>query len=236
VNSFDDIEPPRPPSGIPTDGHAAGALVENKVGAELSNQLPSVPSRPSLPTGNPLSSVPTSNPVSSVPTSNPISSMPPTGNPVTGNGGSEPPRSTSVGKFVFTVDGHEIGTFTEVSGLSVQIDVEDLVEGGQNQYTHKLPKGMKWPNLVLKRGVTDTDNLFEWFAKSSGEGFSGAGNKIEFHTGAVELRDSSGSTVRKWSFVDAYPVKWTGPKLAASSNDVAVEELEICHHGFTTKV
>jgi len=28
-------------------------------------------------------------------------------------------------------------------------------------------------------------------------------------------------------------VKWTGPKLAASSREVAVEELEVCHCGFT---
>jgi len=139
------------------------------------------------------------------------------------------------GRFVFTVDGMTIGTFTEVTGLSVQIEVEELAEGGQNQYTHRLPGRMKWPNLVLKRGVTDTDNLFEWFAKSSGEGFSGAGNKIEPRSGAVTLLDAAGDTVRTWKFIDAYPVKWTGPKLAASAKDLAVEELEVCHCGFSSK-
>jgi len=136
------------------------------------------------------------------------------------------------GKFVFTVDGLTIGAFTEVSGLSVQIDVEELAEGGQNQYTHKLPGRMKWPNLVLKRGVTDTDNLFEWFQKSSGDGFAGAGNKIEPRNGAVTLMDAAGKAVRTWKFTEAYPVKWSGPKLAASARDLAVEELEVCHCGF----
>ena len=136
------------------------------------------------------------------------------------------------GKFVFTVDGLTIGAFTEVSGLSVQIDVEDLAEGGQNQYTHKLPGRMKWPNLVLKRGITDTDNLFAWFAKSSGDGFAGAGNRIEPRQGSIALMDAAGKPVRTWKFTDAYPVKWTGPKLAASSRDLAVEELEVCHCGF----
>lgn len=136
------------------------------------------------------------------------------------------------GKFVFTVDGLTIGAFTEVSGLSVQIDVEELAEGGQNQYTHKLPGRMKWPNLVLKRGVTETDNLFEWFAKSSGDGFAGAGNKIQPRNGAITLMDAAGKAVRTWKFTDAYPVKWSGPKLAASSRDLAVEELEVCHCGF----
>jgi phage tail-like protein len=137
-----------------------------------------------------------------------------------------------VGKFVFTVDGLTIGAFTEVSGLSVQIETEELAEGGQNGYTHKLPGRMKWPNLVLKRGITDTDNLFEWFAKCSGDGLAAQGNKIEPLHGSVSLLDAAGKTVRRWSFVEAYPVKWTGPKLAASSRDVAVEELEVCHCGF----
>src|SRR5207248_325724 len=97
-----------------------------------------------------------------------------------------------------------IGAFTEVSGLSVSIDVEELAEGGQNQYTHKLPGRMKWPNLVLKRGITETDNLFQWFATSSGDGFAGAGNKIERRTGRVELRDATGLPVRRpWWLIAA---------------------------------
>jgi phage tail-like protein len=137
-----------------------------------------------------------------------------------------------VGRFVFTVDGLTIGAFTEVSGLSVQIDTEELVEGGQNQYTHKFPKAMKWPNLVLKRGITDTDALFEWFSKCSGEGLEAAGNKLERRHGSVQLLDSQGKVVRRWNFTDAFPVKWTGPKLAASSRDLATEELEVTHCGF----
>ncbi len=138
------------------------------------------------------------------------------------------------GKFVFTVHGLTIGAFTEVSGLTVSIEVEELAEGGQNQYTHKLPGRMKWPNLVLKRGITNTDNLFQWFAQSSGDGFAGAGNKIERYSGAVTLMDAAGKPVRTWEFAGAYPVKWTGPKLAASTRDLAVEELEVCHSGFTS--
>lgn len=136
------------------------------------------------------------------------------------------------GKFVFHVDGMTIGAFTEVSGLAVQIDVEELAEGGQNHFTHKLPGRMKWPNLVLKRGITDTDNLFEWFASCSGEGLTAAGNKVEPKHGSVTLMDAAGKPARKWNFKDAFPVKWTGPRLSAASRDLAVEELEVCHCGF----
>ena len=81
------------------------------------------------------------------------------------------------GKFLFTIGELEIGAFTEVSGLSVQIDVEELAEGGQNAYTHKLLGRMKWPNLVFKRGLTNTDALFTWLLAHSGDGFTAAGNK-----------------------------------------------------------
>ncbi|PBC75960.1 phage tail-like protein [Streptomyces sp. TLI_235] len=137
------------------------------------------------------------------------------------------------GRFVLLVDGLQIGSFTEVGGLSVSIEVEEYAEGGQNQYTHRLPGRMKWPNLVFKRGMTDADNLFTWFAASSGEGYARAGSKLQLRNGEIRLQSAAGRAVQTWRFVDAYPVKWTGPRLAASSKDLAVEELEVCHCGFT---
>lgn len=145
------------------------------------------------------------------------------------NGRVDPPF---VGKFVFEVQGATIGAFTEVSGLSVQIDVEELAEGGQNGYTHRLLGRMKWPNLILKRGLTDTDALFEWLLQCSGDGLAGKGNKIVGRTGKVSVLDASGEPMRTWEFVGAKPVRWSGPRLAASSRDLAVEELEVCHCGF----
>jgi phage tail-like protein len=136
------------------------------------------------------------------------------------------------GRFVFEVEGRTIGAFTEVSGLAVQIEVEDVAEGGQNAYTHKLLGRMKWPNLVLKRGVTDSDALFEWLLECSGEGLSGKGNKVTARSGKVSVLNAEGKPVRTWEFAGAKPVRWSGPKLAASARELAVEELEVCHSGF----
>lgn len=136
------------------------------------------------------------------------------------------------GKFKFSVEGVEIGAFTEVSGLTVEVELVEIKEGGQNHFSHKLPGPMRWPNIVLKRGVTDSDNLFEWFAKTSGEGFAGEGSSLTRTQGQIDLTDASGSTVRGWTFAGAFPVKWTGPTLTSSSSESAIEELEIAHHGF----
>ena len=137
-----------------------------------------------------------------------------------------------VGKFTFEIDGLTIGAFTEVSGLSVQVDVEELAEGGQNGYTHKLLGRMKWPNLVFKRGLTDTDALFEWLMSASGEGLTRSGNQVKPRNGRISVLDAAGRPMRTWTVLEAKPVKWTGPRLAASSRDLAIEELEVCHSGF----
>ena len=46
------------------------------------------------------------------------------------------------------------------------------------------------------------------------------------------MLDAAGKAMRTWTLIEAKPVKWTGPRLAASSRDLAIEELEVCHRGF----
>jgi phage tail-like protein len=137
--------------------------------------------------------------------------------------------------FLFEVDGQEIGNFAEVSGLEVSIETEDIQEGGQNGFVHKLPGRMTWPNIVLKRGVTNQNNLFQWLEKTSGEQFTQGGNRLERSTASITLTLSSGARLRAWNFDGAFPVKWTGPTFAADSEDYVSEELEITHHGFTVQ-
>jgi phage tail-like protein len=137
--------------------------------------------------------------------------------------------------FLFEVDGVEIGRFTEVSGLEVEVDVEELEVGGENSFVHKLPGRMKWPNIMLKRGITQNDSLLSWLSKSSGEQFTASGNKLSRSTAAITLLGPSAARLRSWEFTGAFPVKWSGPTFASSSSDMAMEELEIAHHGFRAK-
>lgn len=137
--------------------------------------------------------------------------------------------------FMFEVDGLEIGQFMEVSGLEVEISVESIEEGGENGFVHRLPGRMSWPNISLKRGVTQVDNLFTWLNKSSGEQFSQAGNKLTRSTAAITLIGPAGKRLRAWNVVEAFPVKWKGPDFSADSTGAASEQLEIAHHGFTAK-
>ena len=146
-----------------------------------------------------------------------------------------PPRQDDVrssGKFIFEVDGMEIGQFSEVSGLSVDVQVESVEEGGENQFVHKLPGRMSWPNITLKRGIVRSDSLFEWLKETSGEGYASNGSKLKRRTAAITMLALDGTRLRAWNLADAFAVKWSGPTFAATANSAATEELEIAHHGF----
>jgi phage tail-like protein len=141
-------------------------------------------------------------------------------------------NDASTATFLFEVDGVVIGNFMEVSGLEVSIDTEDIVEGGQNSFVHKVPGRMTWPNITLKRGATRTNNLLKWLNESSGEKFTVNGNKVVRKTAAITLVDRTGARVTSWDFIDAFPIKWSGPTFAAASGEAPTEQLEIAHHGF----
>lgn len=129
----------------------------------------------------------------------------------------------------------QIGRFMEVGGLTVESETEPLVEGGQNGFTRQLPGRLKYVNLTMKRGITQSDALIEWFSATSGEGFTKAGNKVTLRDCAVVLLGPGGKRLRSWTFKNAFPVKWTGPSFAATATDFPTEELEIAHEGFTAE-
>jgi phage tail-like protein len=137
--------------------------------------------------------------------------------------------------FLFEVDGVQIGVFREVRGLRVDIAYEEIREGGQNGFVRKVPGRMSWPNVVLRRGLTQSDALFTWLSNTSGAGFAAKGNKVVRTSGAVTALDSTGTRLRSWELTDVFPVRWTGPDFATGRNDPLEEELEIAHHGFKSE-
>jgi phage tail-like protein len=127
--------------------------------------------------------------------------------------------------FLVEIEGMVVGGFTEVSGLHVEVEVKDYREGGLNDYIHKLPGPTRYPsNLILKRGLTDAETLLKWHREVN-QGI------INRKNGSIVLLDSSGEETWRWNFVQAYPVKWSGPDLRAGTAEVAVETLELAHHG-----
>ena len=137
------------------------------------------------------------------------------------------------GAFELKVESVTIGRFTEVTGLSVSLQVEEYAEGGNNEAPLKLPSRLTWPNLVLKRGLTDDDNLLAWILSCGGDGLGKSGGKVPRHSATITMFDSMHQPLRRWNVREVLPVRWTGPQFAAGSTALAMEELEMCHGGFT---
>ena len=151
-------------------------------------------------------------------------------NPVEGQYLGGEPSVTAA--FLLEVDGVQIGLFATVRGLEMTSTTEDVVEGGQNGFVHKLPGRFTWPNVTFSRGVTQADALFDWAQKTSGEGFSAGGNKLVRNTGAITAMSGDGKRLRSWTMDAVFPVRWKGPDFDVTSTSPLVEELEVAHHGF----
>ena len=130
--------------------------------------------------------------------------------------------------FKVEIKGIQEAFFRECSGLEGEIEVLSYEEGGVNDHPHKLPGRAKSPNVVLKRGMTDSNDLWQWFSDVTKGVTKG---KIERRTVEIVLCDAKGSEVRRWTFYGAYPIKWTGPSLNSTENAVAIETLELAHEG-----
>jgi len=140
------------------------------------------------------------------------------------------PQTTGVapdplGRLRFRVDipGLEIGRFAECSGLAYEYEILEYLEGGNNQVVHRLRGRVRYPNLVLGRGVTSEDALLQWFFSYQ------AGPQRP--TVTITLLDDDGVDRRSFAFASAFPIKWTGPEARAGTNDAMSEDLEIGHMG-----
>jgi phage tail-like protein len=129
-------------------------------------------------------------------------------------------------RFLVEIQGLVVGGFSEVSGLSAETEFDEQREGGVNEFVHKFPKLTKYPNLTLKRGITDSDKLWQWHHDVTI-------GKVQRTTIHLVLLDSEGNEKWRWSFENAYPVKWIGPELKSDGSAVALESLEIAHNGFS---
>jgi phage tail-like protein len=119
-----------------------------------------------------------------------------------------------------------LGIFRTLSGLEVSFDVYEYAEGGNNDFVHHLPGGVRYPNLVLSWGITVDPLLQQWFFKTHVQ----AELQDITLTLTAEKGDSS-TDLRTFAFTDAYPVRWSGPVLASDSSDMWGETLEIAHGG-----
>jgi len=124
--------------------------------------------------------------------------------------------------------------FSEVSGLNSEIDMEDYREGGRNIGPRRFPRWGRYPNLVLRRGVTSDAALWKWWADVITRSYTRQfpGNRpLPRRNGLILLEGFDHKAVAAWFFANALPERLSGPGLNARSNEIAIETLELSHEG-----
>jgi len=116
------------------------------------------------------------------------------------------------------------GSFTEVSGLDVEIAVIEYRNGSEDITVRKLAGLKKFSNITLKRGIIGDLTFWIWLVAAMN-------GQVQRANGSVILLDESRNPVMQWNFKRGWPCKWDGPRLNAKTNEVAIESLEICHEG-----
>jgi phage tail-like protein len=117
--------------------------------------------------------------------------------------------------------------FQTVSGLSVEYDVEEYKEGGENRFVHKLPVRTKYADLVLKRGMLTDSEVTKWLLA--------AFQDREFKPADINviLMNEKSEPLRTWKVVRAVPKKWSVSDLNSNENSIVIETLEMVYRYFT---
>lgn len=128
--------------------------------------------------------------------------------------------------YLFTVelDGIETARFQKCEGLEAETSVIEIEEGGGG--VHHFKGRTRYPNIVLEKGISDNDELFNWYKNFL------VAEKVERKSGSIVLKYTEGNEIKRWNFFRAMPCRWIGPKLDCScSNTFALERIEIAHEG-----
>jgi phage tail-like protein len=116
--------------------------------------------------------------------------------------------------------------FSEVSGLTQENQAIEYRDGAFREFSSiKMPGIRKFSNIVLKRGIAKADNdFFKWMSTVKL-------NTVERRDLTISLLNENHDPVMVWTVHNAFPVKLEGPGLKASTNEVAIESIEIAHEG-----
>jgi phage tail-like protein len=116
------------------------------------------------------------------------------------------------------------GSFTEVSGLELEVKPIEYRTGSDATTVHKLAGLRVYSNIILKRGITGDLVFWNWI-------LAGVQGSIVRANGSIIMLQEDRTEVMRYNFFDAWPCKYMGPGLNAANNEIAMETLELCHEG-----
>ena len=134
-------------------------------------------------------------------------------------------------RFYVEIESKITASFTECSGLGVQIQKETVVEGGLSNQRRILLGAAEFSDVTLKRGLSGDKVFWDWLNALLLP--RREGTQIKDHRRNVNILtfNQAGQTQQCWTLIGAVPVGWQTPSLQAEGNAVAIEELTLAYEG-----
>ena len=127
--------------------------------------------------------------------------------------------------FLVEIDGIASAAFKSVSGLGAEAEVIEYREGADPlSSSRKLPGRVKYPNVTLKRGLTISRDLWDWWQTV-------VNGPVDRRNVAIVLLDDSRTPVLRWLLRNAWIARIEASELDASKNEIAIESIELAHEG-----
>lgn len=128
-------------------------------------------------------------------------------------------------RYCVEIEGVIEAAFVECGGLNMEREVFTYQEGGVNDFVHQLPGRTRYTNITLKRGMTDSTQLWDWYQKGLFDA------RVDRRNISILLFDNDGKLIFRWNVAEAFPVKCAGPSFDAQRSGPAIESFELAHHG-----
>lgn len=131
-------------------------------------------------------------------------------------------------RYLVEIDGITQAGFSEVTIPDSAQDPIEYREGTDLPTVRKIPGLIKYGNVVLKWGSTDSVELFNWRKLVEDGNMEEARKNM-----AIIVLNETGEATARWEFRDAWASKYDAPDLKGSGNEIAIETLEIAHEGMS---
>lgn len=117
------------------------------------------------------------------------------------------------------------GAFSECSGLEATMDPKAIESGGVNYGAAQRAGRVRFATVVLRRGVTSTQDLWQWFQLVAGGAYA-----VRL-SAEIAMLDATGAPAVTWGLRRALPVKFKAAELDGSGKEIGIEELHLAHEG-----
>ena len=127
-------------------------------------------------------------------------------------------------RFYVEIDKSIAASFSECSGLGMQIKKNVFHEGGVNDQQKIYLGQAEFSDVTLKRGITDNQGFWKWISSV----FTQTSTRRNVN---ILVFNQAGETMMSWTLIGAVPIAWKTPAMQADGNAVAIEELTLAYEG-----